>query len=197
MLEYEDAKSYQSPDPGGGPPRPYEVRHKEYVRRRSIVENARHSRLLAGTLIASGIAPYGKFREIIDPSLWESLWFDDEFGEIVGAGRTYSHPEIFERSVIPLNLSSVPDWLARSFMHSADYRHLTWRGQEFTAGAMQSRIIRALHDASKAEMPWVSGKVLMQQAGSISNNLLQLFKVKHWDELIESDGRGNYRLNVF
>jgi hypothetical protein len=52
-----------------------------------------------------------------------------------------------------------------------------------------------LHAAAEAGQPWQNGKALLTTAGSRSLKMVDVFKSKpEWRELIQSDGRGNYRL---
>lgn len=76
------------------------------------------------------------------------------------------------------------------------YRSLQADGQQYYFGEIQARIIRLLTEAAREGEPWQSGKVLLQEAGSQSYSLSNVFK-RHpiWKELIQSDRRGFYRLN--
>ena len=54
-----------------------------------------------------------------------------------------------------------------------------------------------LHAASTTQNSWIAGKVLLAEIGSESATIRELFKSKvKWTELIESDGRGKYRLRL-
>jgi hypothetical protein len=205
MKEYEDAERNISGIPA------YEARHREYVKRREKVERALQDKLLEGTLVASGITPYASGRRTIDPSLWDTLEIDYEWETIEDEDRTYKNPEIFEAGAIPRNIRSIPEWLydlyrtanggvrARetSFAHDPAYTHVALADREFVLGPLQANVVRLLHDAHEGGSSWVHGKVLLEQAGSSSSNLGTLFKSQRaWKELIESDGRGNYRLRL-
>jgi len=53
-----------------------------------------------------------------------------------------------------------------------------------------------LHEAARRGEPWQSGKAILSAAGSKSLKMSDVFKSqKQWRSLIESNGRGNYRLN--
>ena len=55
--------------------------------------------------------------------------------------------------------------------------------------------VRALHEAARRGEPWQSGKAILAAAGSRSLKMSDVFKSKkNWRLLIESDGRGAYRL---
>ena len=80
---------------------------------------------------------------------------------------------------------------------SADpsFRIVYLNGKECRFGEKQSSVLRLLHKASLSDEPWKHGKLLLQQAGSQSFTLSNIFKRKPvWRELVISDGRGNYRL---
>ena len=69
-------------------------------------------------------------------------------------------------------------------------------GRQFRLGPIQAQVIRALHEAACAGEPWQSGKAILSAAGSKSLKMSDVFKSqKQWRSLIESNGRGNYRLN--
>lgn len=84
-----------------------------------------------------------------------------------------------------------------TFIHSRDYKEVRCRGHLFQLGAIQSSVVRALHQAALSGQPWQSGKRLLTSADSRSMRMADVFKSKEaWRELIKSDGRGNYRLNI-
>ena len=81
------------------------------------------------------------------------------------------------------------------FHASADYQDVRCNGQRFRLGAIQAQVVRALHEAAQRGAPWQNGKVLLAAAGSRSLKMADVFKSKpNWRMLIESDGRGAYRL---
>jgi hypothetical protein len=60
-----------------------------------------------------------------------------------------------------------------------------------------ARVVELLHDAAKTGDGWRVGKVLLAEAGSKQSKMHDVFKgQKNWQELIESDGRGQYRLRL-
>lgn len=86
---------------------------------------------------------------------------------------------------------------APTFIHSRDYKEVRCRGHLFQLGAIQSSVVRALHQAALAGQPWQSGKKILTSADSKCMRMADVFKSKTtWRQLIKSDGRGNYRLNI-
>lgn len=84
---------------------------------------------------------------------------------------------------------------AGAFQASADYHDVTCSGHRFRMGAIQAQVVRALHEAARAGEPWQSGKTILAMAGSRSLKMADVFKSQtHWRTLIESNGRGAYRL---
>lgn len=76
------------------------------------------------------------------------------------------------------------------------FRHVTYRGKKFAFGVMQALIVRKLYEAAVAGDPWQHGKQLLQDVGSESFNLRNIFsRQPNWRDLITSDGRGLYRLH--
>ena len=62
-------------------------------------------------------------------------------------------------------------------------------------GPIQAKVIRALHAAAISGDPWCSGKALLAAAGAKSRKMGDVFKSKpDRCDLIESNGRGQYRL---
>lgn len=81
------------------------------------------------------------------------------------------------------------------FSASADYQQVRLGGHQFRLGPIQAQVVRALHDAAGRGQPWQSGKAILSAAGSKSLKMSDVFKSQpHWRALIESDGRGAYRL---
>ena len=84
---------------------------------------------------------------------------------------------------------------ANAFHASADYHHVRCNGQDFLLGSIQAQVVRILHDAARRGEPWQSGKAVLGAAGSRSLKMSDVFKSKkNWPQLIESNGRGGYRL---
>ena len=84
---------------------------------------------------------------------------------------------------------------AGGFHASADYQSVRCHGREFRLGPIQAQVVRILHAAAKQGDPWQSGKAVLSSAGSRSLKMADVFKSKKdWPLLIESNGRGAYRL---
>ena len=84
---------------------------------------------------------------------------------------------------------------ANAFHASADYHHVRCNGHEFQLGPIQAQVVRILHAAAQRGEPWQSGKAVLGEAGSRSLKMSDIFKSKKdWQLLIESNGRGAYRL---
>lgn len=84
---------------------------------------------------------------------------------------------------------------AASFHASADYQNVRCNGSEFRLGPIQAQVVRILHAAALQGDPWQSGKAVLASAGSLSLKMADVFKSKKdWQLLIESNGRGAYRL---
>ena len=84
---------------------------------------------------------------------------------------------------------------SNAFHASADYHHVRCNGYEFQLGPIQAQVVRILHAAARRGEPWQSGKAVLGEAGSRSLKMSDIFKSKKdWPLLIESNGRGAYRL---
>jgi len=82
------------------------------------------------------------------------------------------------------------------FSASSDYHEVRCGGHQFRLGPIQAQVVRALHEAARRGEAWQSGKAILSAAGSKSLKMSDVFKSqKQWRSLIESNGRGNYRLN--
>jgi hypothetical protein len=80
---------------------------------------------------------------------------------------------------------------------SNDYRELRTAGLSFHLGPVQARVVKRLHEAAASSNPWCDGKLVLGEAGSASTRMADVFKSQpHWRRLIDSDGRGRYRLRV-
>lgn len=84
-----------------------------------------------------------------------------------------------------------------TFIHSTDYFEVRCNGCRFKLGAIQAEVVRALHEAAQAGEPGQNGKAILSRAGSKSLRMADVFKSqKDWRQLIRSDRRGGYRLNL-
>lgn len=85
----------------------------------------------------------------------------------------------------------------RTFIANRDYCEVRCSGHRFRLGPIQAAVVKALHHAAQAGQPWQSGKLILSSAQSRSLRMSDVFKSKdNWRELIRSDRRGNYRLNI-
>lgn len=75
------------------------------------------------------------------------------------------------------------------------FRKVHHNGTDFRFDEMQAAVMQRLYDAAMEGDPWQNGKQLLEQAGSLSFTMQNIFKSNpHWRKLIESDKRGSYRL---
>lgn len=82
-----------------------------------------------------------------------------------------------------------------AFSQMHDYQHVSFNGLEFHFGPLQAAIVAILHKASLGDGPWRSGKAILEQAGSASPRMADVFKSQpNWRKLIQSNRRGLYRL---
>jgi len=86
------------------------------------------------------------------------------------------------------------------FSHSPDYSQVSFNGAIYLfTGAIQRSAVRCLHAAARTKQPWLPGKLLLKDAGSTDANLrmANLFR-RHpaWGAVIQSNGRGQYRLRT-
>lgn len=91
-----------------------------------------------------------------------------------------------------------PEQLQKSDGLVADhsFKIIKQHNNEYRLGDMQAKILRQLYESAKDGNPWQNGKKLLQEAGSQSFTLSNIFKRNPiWKKLIISDGRGSYRLN--
>jgi hypothetical protein len=205
MLDYSDASRPVSMAKGH-PPSERVLRYQEYARRRSAIEAPFLEKLKSAELLASGILIGHREREIVEPSLWEEIKINFGLEELIGYKIRYLRPEFFEPTAIPLNIHEVPHWLEGyiGYRPSLDalqfdpgFRHVALRGRSYTLGEIQGCVIKLLYQAAAAGSQWVNGKILLHEAGSELTKVSDLFKrTKDWEQLIESDGRGMYRLKL-
>ncbi len=88
-----------------------------------------------------------------------------------------------------MGLSNEPELL------DSDFRNILVDGESYTFGVIQASILHQLYQASVRGKGWLVGKRVLHDVGSESFSLSNVFKHKPvWRRLIESDGRGRYRL---
>ena len=84
-----------------------------------------------------------------------------------------------------------------TFSASADYQEVRCKGYRFRLGPIQAEAVRRLHEAALAGEPWRNGKAILSAAGSKSLRMADVFKSqKNWRQLIRSDRRSQYRLDL-
>lgn len=84
-----------------------------------------------------------------------------------------------------------------AFIASADYHEIRCNSIQFRLGPIQAEVVRLLHEAAQKDEPWQSGKRVLEIAGSRSMKMSDVFKSQaEWRELIKSNRRGAYRLNI-
>ncbi len=176
---------------------------KEYRSKRQAIEAAFTELLADGTFFGSGIPKYGQSREVIHPTLWDVVFVAFQFEEVVGQGRTFYKPEFFDLTALPLNIRSIPDWLdaelgalgLNNFRHDGEYRHVVLNGLDFTLSPLHAKVVALLHQAWLDGEPWRNGAEVLEQAGSAQLKMVDVFKSRSdWRSLIDSDGKGMYRL---
>jgi len=84
-----------------------------------------------------------------------------------------------------------------SFMQRKNYAEIVLAGEVFKLGPIQASVVRQLHEASQTDNPWRRGAEMLASTDAQTTRIVDLFKAKpNWRNLILSDGRGNYRLNL-
>ena len=190
---------------------------------RSLSIEGLQAKLEAGELAASYLGSDRNpqsLRQVVRPTTFSDAEIDYDLDEIVGDGMRLASPEIFDPHDVPLNVQ-VPDWFAAAFglasppshvpdasrpstvaegtfRQSGNYRHVELRGMEFALTPMQARVVARLHRAYLKGDRWVDGQELLKAASSESEKVAQIFR-RHREVrlmLIESDGRGMYRLKI-
>lgn len=85
---------------------------------------------------------------------------------------------------------------AGGFSADSAFKIIRYEGNEYRLGDMQAKVLLQLYESAKDGEPWQSGKRLLEQAGSQSFTLSNLFKRNPvWRKVVLSDGRGAYRLS--
>lgn len=83
------------------------------------------------------------------------------------------------------------------FQYSNHYRHVVCCEEDFHLGNIQAKVVERLHTATQEGEPWVYGKVILHDVGSQCHRMRDVFKSQpQWQRLIESDGKGHYRLRA-
>jgi hypothetical protein len=192
----------------GVPPNEAVLRHQAYAHALEALQEQLRAMLIEGEVLASGIRKVSDGRSVIKPSSWEDMEFSDDFDEIYANGMIFTKPRYFTATDIPVYIEDHPKWLSDlinakkrehppALLCSADYRNVTFGGQEFVFGDLQAKVVGRLHLAFQSSDPWCQGKTILFDIGAKSANIGVLFKSqRNWKTLIESDGRGKYRLRL-
>ena len=158
-------------------------------------------------------------RSLVHPSLYEvdGVVYDRFRRAVIAGRRTLWNVEIFGTDEIPTNVTRLPDWLSQysdkladstpplsgaaagspAFHHDPDFRHVTLRGREFSLSPTQAGVVEVLHEAWVGGTPWKHLEDLRGIVGFETAKLGSIFRrVKAWRDLIASDKRGFYRLNL-
>ncbi len=86
----------------------------------------------------------------------------------------------------------------QTFVHSKDFRSVTWKGESFTFTSRQAQVIEMLYNAFKTKTPCVGKDRILEDLDSPSSRLRDTFKNSPaWKTLIiAGERRGTYRLNI-
>lgn len=80
---------------------------------------------------------------------------------------------------------------------SNNYQNIIIEGADYQLGSIQAKVVEQLHSAMQSGKPWLYGKELLYAAGSTCPRMRDVFKSQpEWKQLIKSDGRGYYALNL-
>jgi hypothetical protein len=198
------------------------ARKREYRLAREELEDGLFELLRRGELRSSAGNPLGGEddpRVLVDPDVYNDQRLSyDPVGEcIVGSDVRLQDVRIFGRNRVPLGLdealrltaSPTSPTTARSleagmppsgeagFRHDATYEHVWIGNQEFLLTRFQADVVRELHQAWVRGQPWMHREQLREAVRFESDKLSHLFRrMPDWHELIFSDRRGNYRLNL-
>ncbi len=131
-------------------------------------------------------APEREYRDLLEPT--ETVWIRP-LDLLV---RREERDRVESQHLIVRKGSSPP-----SLRQSNDYRQVHSAGLLFNLGPVQARVVKLLHEAATSSNPWREGKSILGEAGSASTRMADVFKSQpHWRRLIDSDGRGRYRLRA-
>lgn len=131
-------------------------------------------------------APEREYRDLLEPT--ETVWIRP-LDLLV---RCEERDRVESQHLIVRKGSSPP-----SLRQSNDYRQVHSAGLLFNLGPVQARVVKLLHEAATSSNPWREGKSILGEAGSASTRMADVFKSQpHWRRLIDSDGRGRYRLRA-
>ena len=206
----------------GEPPNPNEVAYNQL---RGRLEKALFERLAEAQLLSSATEkepdPVNP-RFMVHPSLFDGpdVYYVEFTTSVRAQNRELWNVEIFEPDAVPRTVCSVPLWLAqlttshvhmetdseaapshehlrRRFRHDEDYLHVWLEDREYLLTQTQAGVVRVLHEAAKSDSPWMHLEEIRHAVDFETPKLSQLFRrMDGWQDLIRSDRRGNYRLNL-
>lgn len=187
---------------------------------RKVFQGFLFRRLAEGSLLSSaldGLANPSHPRLLVHPSIYAEgdVSYDSALRLVTAGRQTLRNVEIFEPGDIPANVTQLPSWVAQysdqvpsssaasmprdraHFEHDDDYRHVRLREHAFNLTKTQAQVVKALHEASIDGRTWMHLEAIRAAVGFESTKLSDLFRRDgSWRELIDSDQRGYYRLNL-
>jgi len=93
-------------------------------------------------------------------------------------------------------VQAVSQFPNQNITRNNDFRSIYFYGEYFVFGATQANIIRRLYRAGKSDRPYIHGSVLLEATGLNYEHISAIFNWRpYWRKIIESDGKGFYRLN--
>lgn len=205
---------------------PQDLREAPYQARKQKLIRALAQQLAQGELLSSAVPknadPSGP-RITLHPSLYNNddiSYFRSANAFTIGS-LEYKEVQIFEPVQFPRNIRDIPDWLSDflpstgsverltqtravpsqtgTFDHDDGYAHVTLRGVEYTLNPIQAGIVRVLHQSYQRGQVWVRGEAIRNEVkfdGKSLSSAFRYMKNRDWQELIVSDRRGAYRLNL-
>jgi len=186
------------------PDDPYLDRYYAWRERRKPFEAEFIARIRRGELVLTGFAKPASNRsrrEIIAPDLLEVLELDFETSKARGPGLELILLQVQPALASEDRVASQPNkngsvW-SPEFTHNADYTRVEIRGLAFDLSGGLCQIVRRLHEAHLAGDPWLNGKLLLAECNYGSMYMGDIWR-RHpgWRELIASNRRGLYRLNL-
>ena len=83
------------------------------------------------------------------------------------------------------------------FKYYHNFSEVSINGINFLLGFVQANVVKILYEAHLKGTPWVYGKEALRSSNAETMRMVDLFKRQdNWRELILSDGKGSYRLNL-
>lgn len=132
-------------------------------------------------------APQHRYCRILEPL--EGIWLKPDWLLVRREER--------ERVAIKYGLGGLPRATDRVLRQEHGFSHLQLGERIYKLGRTQARVVQILYESAVQGVPWLCGKVVLARAGSSCTRIADLFKKQPgWRMLIQSDRRGNYRLNL-